>query len=84
MDRGPDEHLDSNRVPILRIYVYDAYPGGVGLSEPLFEKRGRTLERAATLVRSCPCESGCPACVAPAGEHRKKIALEILGRLRAS
>ncbi len=72
----------------LRLYVYDAYPGGIGLSAPLFASRGRTLDRAAGLVRSCTCEAGCPGCVGPVDvpsvPSRKEIALQLLGRLRAS
>ena len=45
------------------VCVYDAYPGGVGLSERGFE----VLEEwwAATLeaIRTCPCSSGCPSCI---------------------
>jgi DEAD/DEAH box helicase domain-containing protein len=66
------------------IYFYDRYPGGVGLSERLFEIHGELLEQAARLIRSCGCDGGCPACVGPeeeVGTHGKKLALGLLARM---
>jgi DEAD/DEAH box helicase domain-containing protein len=66
------------------IYLYDKYPGGVGLSEPLFRMSQSLLEKAQQLIASCPCASGCPSCVGPigeVGEKGKEVALEILRRL---
>ncbi len=51
------------------ILVYDTIPGGVGLSNQLFEDHRFWLERAAEMIRDCPCEDGCPACVGPFGEE---------------
>ena len=45
------------------VFVYDGYPGGVGISErgyDAFEELAR--DTLSVLVR-CPCKSGCPACV---------------------
>lgn len=50
------------------LFFYDRYPGGVGLSEKLFELKEELLVRAADLIRSCGCLSGCPACVGPIEE----------------
>ncbi len=50
------------------ILVYDTIPGGVGLSDQLFEDHRFWLERAAEMIADCPCEDGCPACVGPFGE----------------
>lgn len=47
------------------VFLYDNYPGGVGLSAPLFGLRDQVVERAKTLVQDCDCVSGCPACVGP-------------------
>jgi len=66
------------------IYLYDKYPGGVGLSEPLFRMSDSLLEKTQRLIASCPCASGCPSCVGPigeVGEKGKEVALEILRRL---
>ncbi len=63
------------------LYLYDAYPGGIGLSEPLFHFHGRLMDRTLELIRECACEKGCPSCVGPAGEtgdRAKEAALKIL------
>ncbi|RDZ26654.1 DEAD/DEAH box helicase [Lysobacter silvisoli] len=48
------------------VYLYDNFPGGVGLSEPLWTRQAELLQRAAELVQRCDCRAGCPACVGPA------------------
>jgi DEAD/DEAH box helicase domain-containing protein len=66
------------------IYLYDKYPGGVGLSEPLFRLCDSLLEKTLRLISGCPCPNGCPSCVGPVGEvgeKGKEVALEILRRL---
>jgi len=63
------------------IFVYDAYPGGIGLSEPLYRLHDRLLAESRKLIAACACEDGCPSCVGPAGEvgsRGKEVALEIL------
>jgi DEAD/DEAH box helicase domain-containing protein len=68
------------------IYFYDRYPGGIGLSERLFEIHGELLDQAAELIQSCSCLSGCPACVGPieeVGLLGKKHALDLLRDLEA-
>ncbi len=63
------------------LYLYDTYPGGIGQSLPLFNQTKRLLEGAEELIADCPCESGCPSCVGPAGEvgeKGKEAALAIL------
>jgi DEAD/DEAH box helicase domain-containing protein len=69
-----------------RVFVYDNYPGGIGLSEPLFAMRDLVVEKTRGLIASCPCESGCPSCVGPLGDVgplAKTVALDILTRLSA-
>ncbi|WP_397606746.1 DEAD/DEAH box helicase [Silanimonas sp.] len=58
-----DAHPDGRFHPAL--YLYDAYPGGIGLSQPLYERRTELVKRARGLVAACPCTRGCPACVGP-------------------
>jgi DEAD/DEAH box helicase domain-containing protein len=68
------------------LYLYDAYPGGIGFSEPLFRVHDILLRRTRELILGCPCEQGCPSCVGPAGEKcekTKEAALAILERLCA-
>jgi DEAD/DEAH box helicase domain-containing protein len=66
------------------LYLYDAYPGGIGFSEPLFRAREILIHKTRDLIRACPCEAGCPSCVGPAGDlvpRAKEAALAILDRL---
>jgi len=66
------------------LYLYDAYPGGIGFSEPLFRVHDLLLRRTCELIAACPCESGCPSCVGPTGEtseRAKQVALAILDRI---
>src|SRR6202030_3521652 len=68
------------------LYLYDAYPGGIGFSEPLYGISNLLLKRTRELISACPCEKGCPSCVGPAGdkgERTKEAALAILERLCA-
>ncbi len=66
------------------LYLYDAYPGGIGFSEPLFRAYSLLLAKTRELIAGCPCENGCPSCVGPVGERgarAKEAALAILSRL---
>lgn len=69
------------------LYIYDAYPGGIGFSEPLYGSCDQLLGRTRELIAACPCESGCPSCVGPASdnsERTKEVALAILDKLCSS
>ena len=66
------------------LYLYDSYPGGIGLSEPLFGMHESLMQQTHKLIAGCECDSGCPSCVGPAGEtgaRAKEVALAILNRL---
>jgi DEAD/DEAH box helicase domain-containing protein len=66
------------------LYLYDAYAGGIGFSEPLFRVYDLLLRRTRELISACPCTSGCPSCVGPSGETSEKakdVALTILSRI---
>jgi DEAD/DEAH box helicase domain-containing protein len=64
------------------LFLYEHVPGGIGLSERIFEQREVLVARALRLIESCPCEGGCPACVGPGATgttySRKSVALELL------
>ncbi|MCU0571651.1 MAG: DEAD/DEAH box helicase [Syntrophobacteraceae bacterium] len=45
------------------IFIYDGYPGGIGLAEKGFELILEILGRTRDLVAACSCEEGCPACI---------------------
>jgi DEAD/DEAH box helicase domain-containing protein len=69
------------------LYLYDAYPGGIGFSEPLYNVYDGLLQRTRELIAGCSCGQGCPSCVGPAGEkseRTKDAALAILERICSS
>jgi DEAD/DEAH box helicase domain-containing protein len=45
------------------IFIYDGHPGGVGITRQAFARFDELVTDAASLIRDCPCESGCPSCV---------------------
>jgi DEAD/DEAH box helicase domain-containing protein len=71
------------------LYLYDNYPGGIGIAAPLFDLRGEVIARSTELVAQCGCVRGCPGCVGPvlAADGRelspKQAALKVLALLRA-
>jgi ATP-dependent helicase YprA (DUF1998 family) len=50
-----------------RIYVFDFAEGGIGLADKAYHLLETLLDRAASLVRDCPCTEGCPNCLQLAG-----------------
>lgn len=86
---------DFSTIPMLRaphdlratLYVYDRYPGGIGIARRLFAIDRQVLDAAAEIVRRCKCRSGCPSCVGPrleAGETAREAVLKLLAGLSAS
>lgn len=59
-----DDAIDAERFTPT-VYLYDNYPGGVGLSDPLFRLQAELVRDAAALIDACACRAGCPACVGP-------------------
>jgi len=45
------------------IVLYDAHPGGIGLSQSVFQRLEDALDLAQTRIGDCECDDGCPACV---------------------
>jgi DEAD/DEAH box helicase domain-containing protein len=77
---NPKEFFEPN------LYLFDAYPGGIGFSEALFLTHALLVQKTRELIAACPCEQGCPSCVGPAGDlaaRAKEAALAILDRLCA-
>ena len=69
------------------IYLYEAVPGGIGLSERLWQRHVELLAGAAELIAACPCDAGCPACTGPRLEPEvdaKALALRLLHDLGAT
>ncbi len=45
------------------LFLYDAYPGGIGLSPEIYKLRQELFEGIKTLAKACKCSSGCPSCI---------------------
>ncbi|MGQ0798967.1 MAG: DEAD/DEAH box helicase [Pseudomarimonas sp.] len=84
-----DPQMQERFVPT--VFLYDNFPGGVGLSEPLFQRRDELMQRATELVAGCDCHGGCPACVGPillsdetSAEPPRQLAQRVLALLAAA
>ncbi len=53
-------HPDTGRA---QIFIYDAYPGGIGIAEKGYEMITELWEATLNVIAECPCEDGCPSCV---------------------
>ncbi|WP_158736411.1 DEAD/DEAH box helicase [Alteribacillus sp. YIM 98480] len=63
------------------IFLYDRYPGGVGLSSAVYNNFLELLQNGKKLIRSCPCTTGCPSCVGSdlnLGEEAKWLTLRLM------
>jgi DEAD/DEAH box helicase domain-containing protein len=45
------------------IFVYDGYPGGVGISRRGYDAFESLARDTLGVIVRCPCERGCPACI---------------------
>ncbi len=45
------------------VFVYDGYPGGVGISRRGFDAFESLARDTLGVITRCPCERGCPACI---------------------
>ncbi|MCR8846897.1 DEAD/DEAH box helicase [Rossellomorea sp. SC111] len=45
------------------IFIYDRYPGGIGLSEKVYEQIEKILLETSSMIERCPCQNGCPSCI---------------------
>jgi DEAD/DEAH box helicase domain-containing protein len=72
-----------------QVFIYDAYPGGIGIAEKGFSMITELWEATLNVIAECPCEDGCPSCVQspkcgnnnkPLDKAAARIILEELGR----
>lgn len=66
------------------LFIFDAYPGGIGFSELLYQEHARLLSSAQQLIGHCSCTHGCPTCVGPTlevGLSAKEVALAIISMI---
>ena len=70
-----------------QIFLYDAFPGGVGIAEKGFDLLPELWRATYEAVRDCPCRDGCPSCIQSpkCGNNNepldKQAAVAILGEL---
>ncbi|MFW6181926.1 MAG: DEAD/DEAH box helicase, partial [Spirochaetota bacterium] len=76
-DIGTAENLKQPVLELPALFLYDRYPGGVGLADRLFEVREQLLAAALWRIRECGCAEGCPSCVGPE-RYNKELALGFL------
>ncbi|MEK3808343.1 DEAD/DEAH box helicase [Bacillus sp. FSL H8-0547] len=67
------------------VFLYDKYPGGVGLAGKVFETMEIVLGETNAMISGCPCETGCPSCTGLEGsDHQKKDTLYLLNGLKGA
>ena len=65
-DRWDIGGLSTNWHPqtgVATIFIYEAYPGGAGISPVAYRAGVDHLQATVESIRACPCVSGCPSCV---------------------
>lgn len=68
------------------IFLYDRYPGGVGLSEQVYRDMRVILTEVEQVIRHCPCSEGCPSCIGTSIEtvsNGKAASLQLISILRS-
>lgn len=48
---------------LAQIFIYDAYPGGVGIAEKGFDLIRELWQATLKTIEECPCQDGCPRCI---------------------
>ncbi|MDM5302216.1 ATP-dependent helicase MrfA [Bacillus subtilis] len=65
------------------IFLYDHYPGGIGLAEEVYKRFSDINEAAKQLIKQCPCHDGCPSCIGTEieGVKAKERILQLLDQM---
>ncbi|RQW00388.1 DEAD/DEAH box helicase [candidate division KSB1 bacterium] len=69
------------------VYIWEQYPGGIGLSKKLFHSFDNIIAAAHDALETCACSAGCPSCVGPqleVGEKSKKVAQSLLQIMKSN
>ncbi|MFB7813820.1 DEAD/DEAH box helicase [Paenibacillus chitinolyticus] len=72
--------IKANHTGLPTIFLYDHYPGGIGLAEEVYTRFDEVRKAAKNLIQKCPCEDGCPSCIGSEieGIHAKRTSLQLL------
>ncbi|PPA71226.1 DEAD/DEAH box helicase [Jeotgalibacillus proteolyticus] len=62
------------------LFVYDRYPGGIGLSEKVYQIGATIMKEVLQMIESCPCPHGCPSCIGtdPYSNSAKDDTIELI------
>ncbi|KKI88741.1 ATP-dependent helicase [Bacillus sp. SA1-12] len=62
------------------IFLYDHYPGGIGLAEDVYKRFEQVRSAAKNLIQKCPCNDGCPSCIGTEieGINAKRKSVQLL------
>jgi len=63
LDIGGHTTVSHPDTGLAQIFIYDAYPGGVGITEQGFQMIQALWRATLTVIQECPCEFGCPSCI---------------------
>ncbi|TWT28347.1 DEAD/DEAH box helicase [Planomicrobium sp. CPCC 101110] len=65
-------------------FIHDSYPGGIGISERIYDLWQPLLDKAQQHVSECPCLDGCPSCIGAqdAAISMKGHVIQLLNDLR--
>jgi DEAD/DEAH box helicase domain-containing protein len=75
LDIGGHTTLSHPETGLSQVFIYDAHPGGVGISEQGFLMIQELWQTTLVAIRECPCEEGCPSCIysPKAGDKNKSL-----------
>ena len=73
LDIGGHTTVSHPDTGLAQIFIYDAHPGGVGITEQGFQMVQALWRATQTVIHECPCEFGCPSCIySPKAGNRNK------------
>jgi len=67
---------------MVELFIYDRYPGGIGLSENLFRIFPDVVSKALEMTETCECRYGCPGCIGPINVENFDVKYSALSVLR--
>ncbi|MFC2034327.1 DEAD/DEAH box helicase [Chloroflexota bacterium] len=53
-------HPDTGKA---QVFIYDAYPGGIGIAEKGFDMIEQLWQATLKVIKECTCQEGCPSCI---------------------
>ncbi len=66
------------------VYIYDSIPGGIGISDRIYDIIDTIIDESITVIARCNCENGCPGCIGPIPHDSgdaKALVVEVLRTL---